>query len=166
MPVMHCRFRASRAGFSATEVMVAVMVAATIGIPLLTLLFQERDSEQRSRFEYLGILAARDAAYSARALVACGEKTDTLNQGAKPLEGNPLEAVKAIFPGDKTCTTYSPEQKRVTLEVKMEAAASTAARAQWGTVTARWVDSELAKAEKRRTSFELVFGVNRPPGAP
>ena len=45
--------QASQRAFSAVEVMVAVMVAATIGIPLLTLIFQERDTEQRSRFDQI-----------------------------------------------------------------------------------------------------------------
>lgn len=158
--------RAGARGFSAVEVMVAVMVAATIGIPLLTLLFQERDSEQRSRFEYLAILAARDAAYTARALVACGQTPNSAKQDFKALDGNPLESVKAVFPGDRTCTTYAPEQKRVSIEVKIDPPLNASSRVHLSTVNARWVDPELARDTKRRTSFELVFGVVKPPGAP
>lgn len=158
--------RHTRGAFSAVEVMVAVMVAASIGIPLLTLLFQERDSEQRSRFEYLAILGARDAAYTARALVACGQTPDSVKHGFTALEGNPLESVKAVFPGDRTCTTYAPEQKRVSIEVKIEPPLTPGSRAQMGTVGARWVDPELAKDAKRRTSIELVFGVLKQQGAP
>lgn len=154
------------AGFSAVEVMVAVMVAATIGIPLLTLLFQERDSEQRARFEYLAILAARDAAYEARALVACGVPPASVAHGFKALEGNPLDVLKDVFQDDRSSTTYSPEQKRVTLEVKIEAPTTAGSRAQLGTVTTRWVDPELAKLEKRRTTLEFSFGVLKPPGSP
>ena len=155
-------------GFSAVEVMVAVMVAATIGIPLLVLLFQERDSEQRSRFEYLAIVAARDAAYQARAVVACGQGVDKAKRDNKALEKNPLEELKEVFlnKNPPTLTEYSADQKRVTVEVKFDPPLNPTTRAQLGTVSARWVDPELAKQDKRRTSFELTFGVLRPPGAP
>lgn len=156
--------RASK-GFSATEVMVAVMVAATIGIPLLTLLFQERDSEQRSRFEYLAILAARDAAYTARARVAAGQPLADVNQAATALTGDPCASLPTKT-GPIQTTPYSADQKRITIEVKLDNPATPTARVVSGVVTARWVDPELAKSEKRRTSLELVFGVNRPPGAP
>lgn len=156
--------RASK-GFSATEVMVAVMVAATIGIPLLTLLFQERDSEQRSRFEYLAILAARDAAYTARARVAAGQPLADVNQAAAALTGDPCASLPTRN-GPIQTTAYSADQKRITVEVKLDNPATPTARVVSGVVTARWVDPEVAKSEKRRTSLELVFGVNRPPGAP
>jgi len=156
--------RVSR-GFSAVEVMVAVMVAATIGIPLLTLVFQERDTEQRSRFEYLALLAARDAAYQARALVACGQTPDSVKRDSAALTGNPLDELKAVWTDAPKLTEYSADQKRVTIEVKIDAAAA-GTRMQVGTVNAGWVDPELAKSEKRRTSLSLVFPVVRPPGMP
>lgn len=154
-----------RRAFSATEVMVAVMVAATIGIPLLTLLFQERDSEQRSRYEYLALLAARDAAFTARALVACGQPLASASHGPEPLASGALESLKDVMK-ERTCTSYSDEQKRITVEVKIDNPANAAARVAVGTVTARWVDPELAKSQNRRSSMDLTFGVNRPPGAP
>lgn len=153
-----------RHGFSATEVMVAVMVAATIGIPLLTLLFQERDSEQRSRFEYLAILAARDAAYTARALVASRKTLQEVNQAPTALTGHPLAAFN--FNPSDIPTEYSADQKRITVEVKLDNPATPDARVVTGVVIARWVDPELAKSEKRRTSVEFSFGLTRPPGAP
>ena len=161
--------RASHGAFSAVEVMVAVMVAATIGIPLLSLVFQERDTEQRSRFEYLALLAARDAAYQARALVACGQAPDSVKRDPPAaLEKNPLLEVKALFPNNDppALTEYSADQKRVTVQLLLDPAASATARTRVGTVTAAWVDPELAKQSQRRTSLSLVFGLVRPPGGP
>lgn len=156
-----------RRGFSAVEVMVAVMVAATIGIPMLTLMFQERDSEQRSRFEYLALLAARDAAYEARTLVACGVKPEDAKLANAALEGNPLAVFvdKSKFVGTPPDVKYPPEQKRIVRDLAIDTT-DAAARVFVGKVVTRWVDPELAKQEKRRTTLELVFGVAKPPGAP
>jgi prepilin-type N-terminal cleavage/methylation domain-containing protein len=156
-----------RRGFSAVEVMVAVMVAASIGIPLLTLMFQERDSEQRSRFEYIALIAARDAAYEARTLVACGVKPEDVKLANAALDGNPLAAFvdKNKYVGNPPDVKYPPEQKRIVRDLAIDTA-DAAARVFLGKVTARWLDAELAKQDKRRSSLELVFGVAKPPGAP
>lgn len=155
-----------RRGFSAVEVMVAVMVAATVGIPLLTLLMQERDTEQRSRFEYLALIAARDAAFEARALAACG-KVGAAAHDFEALKGSPLKRLAPLFADGKgpTTTEYSSDQARVSLEVKLEAA-PTGGQPQLGTVTARWIDPDLAAKDRRRSTLSLTFGMMKPPGVP
>lgn len=158
-------------GFSAVEVMVAVMVAATVGLPLITLLMQERDTEQRSRFEYLAILAARDEAYQARALVACG-KPDKVAHGMQPLTKPPFSttaftALEPIFIGTPPAgvAKYSPDQARISTAVTADL--PTAANpVSVGVIKARWVDPDLAAAQKRRTTLDLVFGMMKPPGNP
>jgi type II secretory pathway pseudopilin PulG len=157
-------------GFSAVEVMVAVMVAATVGLPLLTLLMQERDTEQRSRFEYLAILAARDAAYTARALVACGAKQNEVMHGMEALTKNPpdkgpFDRLKPVFVGNTPDVKYGPDQSRISTEVKGDFP-TPAAPVSVGVVSARWVDPDLAAAQKRRTQLDLVFGMSKPPGVP
>src|SRR5439155_4950594 len=80
-------------GMSAVEILIAVMVAAAITIPVLTLVFQERDTEQRSRFEYLALLAARDEMYQARMLAGMGADLTRVTHGARPVKGNPLDGI-------------------------------------------------------------------------
>jgi type II secretory pathway pseudopilin PulG len=155
----------AKRGFSAVEVMVAVMVAAAVGIPLLTLLMQERDTEQRSRFEYLALIAARDEAYESRLMVACGEAAN-VKHGVTKLENSPLRRLATLFEGGapNTCD-YGPDQLRVTLETALDDPPP-GSRLQIGTVTARWVDTELEKKDKRRASLTLQFGAMKPPGVP
>jgi hypothetical protein len=134
-------------GVSAVEVMVAVMVAAAIAIPCLTLLFQERDTEQRSRFEYEALLAARDAMYEARMLIGIGaQPASAARTPARPLTGNPLA--------------------RVTVEITIDGPSATVPRLRPAKVLARWLDPAVASSAGqagRKSAVELHFGVLRPP---
>lgn len=155
-------------GASAVEIMVAVMVAAAIAIPCLTLLFQERDTEQRSRYEYEALLAARDAMYEARMLIGIGaQPASAARTPARPLTGNPLATLgTALEGGTGDVPAYGPEQARVTVEVTIDAASASVPRLRPAKVVARWLDPGVASSPGqagRKSAVELHFGVLRPP---
>jgi hypothetical protein len=148
--------------------LVAALVVAAVAIPLLTLLFQERDTEQRSRFEYLAILAARDEMYESRMALAAGALPDALAHDWKPLTGNVLERLAGAAPGLTIDASYSPEQARVATQLKLEPAGSSRLRV--ATLDARWMDPQAAAGSEpgreRPSSLQLVFGLLPPPGSP
>jgi hypothetical protein len=156
-------------GVSAVEVMVAVMVAAAIAIPCLTLLFQERDTEQRARYEYEALLAARDAMYEARALIAIGATPASAEKKnpAKPLVQNPLTLLgTALEGGTGDVPNYEDEQKRFTVEVTIGNPSASVPRIRPAKVVARWLDPNVANSAGqagRKSSVVLEFGVLRPP---
>lgn len=153
-------------GFSATEVMVAALVAAVLAIPTLGLLFQSRDAEQRSRFEYLALLAARDEMYQSRVLVALGRKPEEVAHGFRSLTGSALEQLAPVFAGTPEKIDYLSEQERVATSITFEAANPVARRLRVGTLVARWMDPAAVGgpgSKSRRTQMELVFGVVAPP---
>jgi hypothetical protein len=166
---------ASRAlpGTSAVEVLVAVMVCAAIAIPMLTLMQQERDTEQRSRFEYVALLAARDAAFAARALVAAGRMSpDAIGTALDgPLAGHPLDKLGDKFVGTKPGRGYYAEQQRIRIGVQVQPElAGASKRLRLATVSARWMDPAAIignnPAKEKRTVIELVAGILKPPGMP
>ena len=159
------RIRAQQ-GFSATETMVAVLVGAAITIPTLGLLFQSRDAEQRSRFEYLALLAARDEMYQSRVLVALGRKTTEVAHAPKVLAGNSLDALTPVFAGPPPIIDYHDDQSRVATGVEFDDTINQAKRLRVGTITSRWMDPTAASGaanRARRTQMEIVFGVVLPP---
>jgi hypothetical protein len=155
-----------RQATSAVEVMVAVMVAAAIGIPCLQLLFAERDTEQRSRYEYVALLAARDEMYQARMLAALGATPESLAHDFRALEGNPLDGLGQAFIGNKTCSPYYPEQKRISTSLNVDPPlAGNTPRIQLATLTARWLDPSqdpAARGGSQKTTVDVVFGVLKP----
>lgn len=155
-------------GASAVEIMVAVMVAAAIAIPCLTLLFQERDTEQRSRWEYEALLAARDAMYEARMLIGIGAQPPAAERKpAKKLTGNPLATLGTVLEGGTgDVPAYDAEQARITVEVSIDGPSATVPRLRPATVVARWLDPAVASSPGqagRKSAVELHFGVLRPP---
>lgn len=155
-----------RRGASAVEIMVAVMVAAALGIPMLTLLFQGRDTEQRSRFEYMASLASRDEMYQARVLVACGVDPNQVAHDFRALEGDPLEDLGSVFAGSKPDVQYHASQKRVQTRVEIRGRGPGSQRIHLGKVTAKWLDDAQAAKDERKTTVEMTFGVLRPPWSP
>ena len=158
-------------GMSAVEVMIAVMVAAAITIPILTLLFQERDTEQRSRFEYLALLAARDEMYQARMLIGMGADPKNVAHGLRQVKLNPLDAIgNTFFEGTLPATKYPAEMERVQVEVSIDGSAAGTPHVHPARVHATWLDPDAAKASGqagRKSDVELQFGVLTPPwGAP
>ena len=152
-------------GVSAVEVMLAVMVGAAVTIPILALLNQERDTEQRSRYEYLAVLAARDEMYQARMLVGLGTDPAQVSHAPRKLAGNALDGLGNLFEGGKPAATYPPEMERVTVEVAIDAAAA-GSRLRPAKVTARWMDPAIANSPGqagRKTDVEIYFGCLRPP---
>ncbi|MBI4868900.1 MAG: hypothetical protein HY816_18325 [Candidatus Wallbacteria bacterium] len=148
--------------------LVAALVAAAVAVPLLTLLFQERDTEQRSRFEYLAVLAARDEMYESRMAVACGAAADSIGHAWRPLTGNVMERLKDAAPDLSVPATYSADQRRVSTKLDLETGANPRLRV--GTLQARWVDPAAGQPsgdkKERPSSLQLVFGVLIPPWVP
>ncbi|MBI3893494.1 MAG: hypothetical protein HY303_18405 [Candidatus Wallbacteria bacterium] len=157
------------AGSFAIEVLVAALVAAAVAVPLLTLLFQERDSEQRSRFEYLAILAARDEMYESRMAVACGAPPDKVAHPWRPLKGNVMERLKDAAPDLALDVSYHPDQARVATQAVMDAAGANP-RLRSVTLDARWIDPTTGPPSpdkrERPSSLQLIFGVLVPPWVP
>lgn len=156
----------TKRGVSAVEVMIAVMVGVAVTIPVLALLNQERDTEQRSRFEYLAVLAARDEMYQARMLVGLGTDPGQVAHTARKLTGNPLDGLGNLFEGGKPALTYPAEMERVTVELTIDGPSAGTPRVRPAKATARWMDPALAATpgqEGRKTDVELYFGVLRPP---
>ncbi len=150
-------------GSFAAEVLVATLVAAAVIVPLLTLLFQERDTEQRSRFEYAALLAARDEICECRMALAAGARPESLAHDWRPLTGNPFERLSDASPGLAVDVTYAAEQARVATRVTLEPGAG--GRLRLATVTARWLDPETQRTpggRERPTSLKLVFGLFAP----
>lgn len=154
----------NKRGVSAVEVMVAVMVGAAVTIPILALLNQERDTEQRSRYEYLAVLAARDEMYQARMLVGLGTDPAQVAHAARKVTGNPVDGIGNLYEGAKPGSVYPAEMERVTVELTIDAAAGSRVRP--AKATARWMDPALAATPGqagRKTDVEVYFGVLRPP---
>jgi hypothetical protein len=151
-----------RTGFSAAEVMVAVLVAGVLAIPTLGLMFQSRDAEQRSRYEYLAVLAARDEMYQSRVLAALGRTPDQIRHGFNPLTGSILET---LFASPPPAIAFHADQERVEVALEFEAANPAAKRLRVGKLRARWMSEAVTSgpnAKSRRTSMDLVFGVVLP----
>lgn len=140
----------------------AVMVGAAVTIPILGLLNQERDTEQRSRYEYMAVLAARDEMYQARMLVGLGTDPGQVQHTPRKLTGNPLDGLGNLFEGGKPAVSYPAEMDRVTVEVSIEAAAA-GSRVRPARVTARWMDPAVAATSGKKTDVDIYFGVLRPP---
>ncbi len=158
-------------GVSAVEIMIAVMVCAAITVPMLGLLFQERDTEQRSRFEYVALLAARDEMYQAKFLVGIGaQPASVAHADARPLKGSPMQGIPGtVFTDPGGLPDYSADQERVKLVTEIDAAPADVPRLHAARTTAAWLDPELAKIpsqQGRKTTVELQFGVLRPPWVP
>jgi len=158
-------------GMSAVEVMIAVMVAGAITIPILTLLFQERDTEQRSRFEYLALLAARDEMYQARMLIGMGADPRNVAHAPRQVKGNPMDAVgTTYFEGTPPATKYPDDMQRVQVEVGIDSPSAGTPHVHPARVHATWLDPDAAKATGqagRKSDVEIQFGVLTPPwGAP
>lgn len=156
-----------RCGTSAVEVMVAVMVVAAVGIPLMTLLFAERDTEQRSRYEYAALLATRDEMYQTRMLVAIGAVPESIAHDFRPLAGSPLDSLGPAFIGAKGGPVYNAEQARVATQLTINPPApGPTQRLQIANLAARWVDPQANATRPggaRKSSVDTVFGVLRPP---
>ena len=152
-------------GSFAIEVLVAALVAAAVAIPMLTLLFQERDTEQRSRFEYLAVLAARDEMYESRMAVLAGGDYASLKHAWVPLTKGPLERLKDAAPGVTIDAKYHPDQARVATQLDIDGAATGRLRAV--TIGARWSDPQTSAPvpgkKERPTSFQLISSVLLPP---
>lgn len=156
-------------GSLAAEVAIGTLIVAAMAIPLLTLLFQERDTEQRSRLEYWAILAARDEVYESRMAVAAGAKPDTLSHDWRPLKDNVLERIKGAAPGVTVDANYHPDQARIATKLTVDQGPG---RLRTATLVARWVDPPTgggtapSGAKERPTTFQLVFGLLLPPWTP
>lgn len=145
--------------------MVAVLVAAVLAIPTLGLLFQSRDAEQRSRYEYLAVLAARDEMYQSRVLAALGRTPDQIGHDFKPLTGNILEGLAPVFASAPPQIAFHADQERVEVSLAFEGANPAARRLRVGKLRARWMSAAATSgpnAKSRRTSMDLVFGVVLP----
>ena len=152
-------------GVSAVEVMVAVMVGAAVTIPILALLNQERDTEQRSRYEYLAVLATRDEMYQARMLVGLGTDPAQVAHAARKLTGNPVDGLGNLYEGAKPASTYPAEMERVTVELTIDAATA-GSRVRAAKAKALWMDPALAATPGQagcKTDVEVYVGVLRPP---
>ncbi len=150
-------------GVSAVEVVVAAFVAAAIAVPLVALLSQQRDAGQRSRYEYLALLAARDAAYESRFLAAAGLDPAKLEQDWTGLKGSVYARLGETASGLRAKFEYPPEHTRIQTHV---AWLSSQGRQHLGRVRVRWQEPEKvgsAAANSRRPSeTDLVFGALRP----
>lgn len=140
----------------------AVMVGAAVTIPILGLLNQERDTEQRSRYEYMAVLAARDEMYQARMLVGLGTDPGQVQHTPRKLTGNPLDGLGNLFEGGKPGVSYPAEMDRVSVELSIDAAAA-GSRVRPARVTARWMDPAVAAGSSKKTDVDIYFGVLRPP---
>lgn len=156
--------RMRRSGFSAVEVGVAMLIAAVVGVPMLSLLFQGRDTEQRSRFELLAVLAARDDMYQSRLLVACGAAPASVAKTPQPLDGNPCQGLQPIFRGTLPDVRYYEIQKRVVASVTMKGPVNGASpRIHLAEAEARWNEVNGVARDGRKASVVLPFGVLVPP---
>lgn len=150
-------------GVTAVETALAALVAAVLSVPLLVLLFRERDSGQRTRWEYLALLAAREAMYDARFLAAAGAQPVTLARGFHPLTGSPLESLAPVAFGATTQLRYPPAFERIETSLAVEPAGFRLHRA---TVTARWSDPAASEPnDARPREVRLVTGLLSPPHA-
>lgn len=164
--------RGPHAGVSAVEVVVGAMVAGLLGVVVMSTLFQSRDAEQRSRLQYLALLAARDQVYRARFMIGAGAIRSAVERtNFTRLEGDPLADIAGVSDVPiNTVSPYYPGQKRIAYKLVLETPAA-GERISLGTVTARWVDGAgdgqaPAAARERPATLQLTFGVLKPPGAP
>lgn len=109
-----------RRGFSAVEVMVAVIITALVLVPLLTLLFQERTTTVRGHLYFLAYLAAREEVGDIRFRLAAGEKPEALTHGLTPLKGATFERLKAVTVGGDPGLKYEEPQERIETKVDWE----------------------------------------------
>lgn len=150
----------SRSGLSGVEVVMAALIAALLSIPILALLFQERDTGQRSRFEYGAILAARDEMYETRLLIAAGAVPDELEHGWLPIDGSALDRLAPLVPASDPGYGYHLEQHRIETQLTLEPRSGTVRVAR---VLARWLDPTASSQEKaNRAVVSLVFGFPEP----
>lgn len=155
-------------GVSAVEVLIAVMIGAAVTVPVLALLFQERDTEQRSRFEYLALLIARDEMYQARMLVGMGADPQQVAHTPRKLSGNPLASIGGtFFDGTPPGPVYPDEMLRIASELVIDGPSQGTPHLHPAHVKVTWLDPDLAKSSAnvgRKTDLELHFGVLTPPG--
>lgn len=153
--------RAAR-GFSAVEVTIASAVAALLAVPLLALMWQERDTAQRARFEYLAVIAAREEMYEARLLAALGASPGEIaHEDWQPLEGDVLARLANATDGPRPLAAYRPDQSRI--ETRLEIAHGSG-RLRNATLQVRWSDPQSAAgSQKRPSGFLLTFGLLLPP---
>lgn len=155
-----------RAGFQAIEIAVATLIAAAVAIPVMTLLFQGRETEQLSRLRSLALLAAHDEMFECRMALAAGALPEGLAHDWRPLVGNVLERLAAAGPGVAIDAVYGPDQSRISTRLTLEPA--TPSRIRLATLEVRWLDTGpdagTAAADGRPTSMQLVFGLMTPGG--
>lgn len=136
----------------------ASFAAALLSVPLLVLMFQERDTGQRSRFEYLALLAAREEMYDARFLAACGATPKPLLEHSwRPQRGGLLARLGPAAASVKSGLEYRPLQSRIETSLSLESGTGRLRRA---TVLARWEDPDTKRAgDTRPDTVRLVIGL-------
>ncbi len=147
----------------AVEVAVSTLIVAAFAIPLMSLLFQERETEQLSRYQYVALVAARDEMYQSRMAVAAGATADSIAHGFEELTGSPLGRIEPMAPGVTLPVTYHKEQSRIETQLVLEP--DTGGRIRLATVEARWIDpaNQGNGSGGRPSSLKIVFGLLTPP---
>lgn len=148
--------RVGKSGLSGAEVIVAALVASLLSVPVLTLLFQERDTGKRSSLEYLAMTAARDEMYETRLLVTAGAALPGLQHDWLPLGGSTLQRLGAMGASLGSAFEYHPGQCRIETKLTFSDGAGRLRRA---TLLARWQPDDATG----RAVTRLVFGVLSPP---
>jgi len=148
----------ARRAFSATEVMVAVVICVVVLVPLLGLLVQERTTTVRGTLSFLGYLAAREEVGDIRFRLAAGVDPASVAHGWTPLKDSTFARLRDATVGPDPGLTYDPAQQRIETKVEL---ASDVGSLLVGKLSVRYA-KDAAVAVGDPGNVEFSFGMRRP----
>ena len=146
---------------SLSEALVALAVCAVVGVPLLTLLVQERTTTVRGHLSYMAYLAAREEVGDIRFRLAAGVDPANLAHAWVPLKNGTFDRLRGVMVGADPGIVYPAAQERIETSVEL---APGAGGLVIGKVRARYTHEGRGGDTG---DVEFSFGVKRPgPVAP